>query len=513
VVEEALQGVYATTTSASNDARWRTVLKIFSKFGLRPWPPGVDQVLALGGALKAGGYRSAAGYLSLYRTTAVRLGLEISPAVDQALRDMRRSCARGLGAPVRARAFPLELLSTLPGDHAPWVGRGPIGPRNLMVVGAYWMLREIEASSLRAALVEVTLSAAGAPRVLMHLPASKTDQAAAGAARSHGCGCRPGSPPSPGCPAHAAWDQLLELRRRFPDSWHDGRPSRDLPLFPDVEGRACDKTAVVATLVAGADKLGLPRSAPDGSERISGHSLRATGAQGLAKAGLELWALQLLGRWGSDAIVSYVREAHLARSEEWAARAMRSMSLDHLAGAMAPKAAALTSEGRDLDEALVAAAAGTGVVPPSDPLLATELSRQLEVPVLLAMRGPEFVPPAVLGSEAAQAAEQALVDEERSSVLVLNASRGVVHRAVVCDLDLPPERAAAACGWLYGSADSVSFPDVSAVPDGYRSLCGRCLPRWRALRKRREVPVGGVIRPVAGSPPAPGANSSSLVDL
>ena len=267
VVDDALEGIYATTTSASNDARWRTILDILSKFGLRPWPPGVDQVLALGGALKAGGHRSAAGYLSLYRTTAVRLGLESSPAVDQALQDMRRSCARDLGAPVRARAFPLELLSTLPGEHDPWVDRGPIGPRNLMVVGAFWMLREIEASNLRAALVEVTVSATGVPRVLMHLPASKTDQAAAGAARSQGCGCKPGGPPSPGCPAHAAWDQLLDLRRRFPDLWLHSRPSRDLPLFPDVAGKACDKTAVVATLVADADKLGLSRSAPDGSEK------------------------------------------------------------------------------------------------------------------------------------------------------------------------------------------------------------------------------------------------------
>jgi len=120
---------------------------------------------------------------------------------------------------------------------------------------------------------------------------------------------------------------------------------------------------------------------------------------------------------------------------------------------MAPRAAALASEGRDFDEALAAAAVGTGVVPPSDPQLAIELSRQLEVPVLLAMRGPEFVPPAVLGSEAAQAAEQELVEEERSGVLVLNTAHGVGHRAVVCDLDLPPERAAAACGWLYRSSD------------------------------------------------------------
>jgi len=132
---------------------------------------------------------------------------------------MRRSCARGLGAPVKARALPLERFAGLPGGHDPWVGLGPVGPRNILVVGSYWMLREIELSSLRASLVEATLAADRTPRVLMHIPASKTDQAAVGAARSHGCGCSRGGPVSPGCPAHAAWDQLPHSQRRFPEQW------------------------------------------------------------------------------------------------------------------------------------------------------------------------------------------------------------------------------------------------------------------------------------------------------
>ena len=51
--------------------------------------------------------------------------------------------------------------------------------------------------------------------------------------------------------------------------------------------------------------------APDGSERISGHSLRVTGAQGLAGRGWNLWTVQLLGRWGSDSVKGYFREAPL----------------------------------------------------------------------------------------------------------------------------------------------------------------------------------------------------------
>ena len=57
--------------------------------------------------------------------------------------------------------------------------------------------------------------------------------------------------------------------------------------------------------------LHVPLSTPDGSERVSGHSLRVTGAQGLARLGWDLWAIQLQGRWHSDVVKRYVREAHL----------------------------------------------------------------------------------------------------------------------------------------------------------------------------------------------------------
>ena len=47
----------------------------------------------------------------------------------------------------------------------------------------------------------------------------------------------------------------------------------------------------------------------DGSLRISGHSLRASGAQLLARLGFDMLSIQLLGRWGSDALLTYVRGA------------------------------------------------------------------------------------------------------------------------------------------------------------------------------------------------------------
>ena len=66
------------------------------------------------------------------------------------------------------------------------------------------------------------------------------------------------------------------------------------------------------TIVSAADQLGVPRTSPDLTERVSGHSLRVTGAQGLTLRGWHLWRVQLHGRWGSETVKRYIREAPLS---------------------------------------------------------------------------------------------------------------------------------------------------------------------------------------------------------
>ena len=77
---------------------------------------------------------------------------------------------------------------------------------------------------------------------------------------------------------HAAWDQVLCLRRIFPERFVAEVPDDLLPLFPSVEGNAVSKISVVATLRKAAKLLGIPISNADGSQKITGHSLRTTGA-------------------------------------------------------------------------------------------------------------------------------------------------------------------------------------------------------------------------------------------
>ena len=59
--------------------------------------------------------------------------------------------------------------------------------------------------------------------------------------------------------------------------------------------------------------------------------MRVSGAQGMATAGMDLWAIQLLGRWGSTAVHGYVREAHLNRAEKWARTINEHLSVDSMA--------------------------------------------------------------------------------------------------------------------------------------------------------------------------------------
>ena len=302
--------VYAPSSRDSLAFKWRTVQRAFDAWGADPFPPSVTKVTMLAAALKAGRYRSAPGYLSLYRTSSARLGHTIGPELVTAFRDAARSCGRGLGAPVRASPLPLLRLHALRDSRSPWTPGGPCCPRNAVVAGAWWMLREIELATARARLVTTGRAATGERQVFLTLPASKSDQAAHGVARGHRCRCS-ALPSRVGCPACCILDQMSFLKRQFPGRWADGRPCWSLPLFPRLDGQAVAKEAFVATIVEAATQLEVPLVDADASSRISGHSLRVTGAQGLTRLGFPLWAVQLLGRWGSDTVKSYVGTAAL----------------------------------------------------------------------------------------------------------------------------------------------------------------------------------------------------------
>ena len=332
-LEDFRLDMFAPSNRHVMEYKLKTVKKALEFWNLEVVPPSVDKIHCLGAALKAGGYKSAPTYLSAYRGLVERSGFTLTAAENRAFQDASRSCLRGVGGPVRAMALPFSRLHELPADRGPWAAGGPVSPRNLVVAGSWFLMREIEASLALASSVTLETSSA-TPSVAWALPVSKTDPQALGVSRRHGCSCRSPSSPTPSCPTHALWDQLLFLRRRFPERFKmkgdQSVPDATLPLFPNERGEVCDKEAVVNTIIEAGRKLGMVVANSDGTERLSGHSLRVTGAQGLTRLGVDLWAVQLMGRWGSDKVKTYVREVQLERASEWATSAAKKEDLESL---------------------------------------------------------------------------------------------------------------------------------------------------------------------------------------
>ena len=474
-LEDFHADLYAASSQVSLGFKWRTVTRMIAAWGLEVLPPTVEKIYLLGAALKAGGYRSAAGYLSLYRTTCGRHGHDFGPALALALRDAVRSCQRGQGAPVQATPLPMRRFHELPGGRDAWAAGGPLSPRNALVTGAWWLLREVELSTLRARLAEASCGVDGVWRVHLTLPASKSDQEARGTARGHRCRCA--SLPSPfGCPVCAVRDQLSFLARQFPQRWAGGLPDWQLPLFPQITGEASTKEAVVTTLTFAAGLLQVPLMSRDGSTRISGHTLRVSGAQGLTREGFPLWSVQLLGRWGGDTVRRYVGEAALGVFTEDHTPTPRT-GAEHLdletvlSDAVVPGATPEAAAGsvRSLParvEAAVLARAGA---------LREELLEALRTEVRLEVARSAPVPP--------PPTETASTGTDPDPTWIQNTrTKCFHHSAVGTESGLPLAAWVAKCGWTYGRFGGFAVGPPTPGAD----TCDHCLGRTPATRRLRR---------------------------
>ena len=133
---------------------------------------------------QAGKYRSAESYIAMYKAECERHGFAWGAVEQRAMRDAVRSCTRGLGGPQRALPISFESLHLLPGAAEPWAPGGPVKPRNLVVLGCWFMVREVEAANAKVKDMQVTKGPDGKPMALWTLPVSETDQQAKGTSRT-----------------------------------------------------------------------------------------------------------------------------------------------------------------------------------------------------------------------------------------------------------------------------------------------------------------------------------------
>ena len=328
-VEDLTEGFYASSSASAVRARRSCYARLLGLWGATPFPLTVDKVVWLAAGLKARRYRSAASVLSQIRVDAERGGQDVTAALRRTFADAARSCRRGLGPAVSARPLDFEGLKNLPVTPEPWHPHGPLGPAAAMTIGSWWLLRETEAANLRAAHVAFS-NTRGVLTVELTLPASKGDQEARGVTRAQSCVCRSAARLNE-CPAHAALRQMTLLRTRFPKRFSADGPHVDLPFLPQANGAPCTKMGFAGTIAAAARHQGIGEVSQDGTERITGHSLRVTGARGLATLGVDTYAIQLLGRWGSGVVLRYVKAAAVTSAAAAARAATTAVSLQNLA--------------------------------------------------------------------------------------------------------------------------------------------------------------------------------------
>ena len=462
--------MHAASSKPTHESHLNTMTKALQVWGFSLFPPTPAKILALGATFKEGGYRSTPNFFTSYRTEAQRQGFEITGVLHRHFEDSKRSCNRGLGGPVRARPLPFDRLHLLPFGPEPVVPGGPVGPRAALQIGAWWLTREVEVSTSRARLVELFMTSGGQLAARWYLPASKTDIEAVGMARTLVCPCScPLKWPEAGartCPAHVMAEHLLLLRALFPDR-HDahGVPDLDLPLFPTCSGGVVEKEAMIETIHKAGEDMDISREAPDGSERLSGHSLRVTGAQGLAELGWHLWAIQLQGRWGSETVKKYLRESPLTHP---VANAAQGMDLEALVEKLLPAISGQSPRSQQHQQQ-----------PPQEPTPTPSSAQSEQLESLLSEEAGRSRTSA---SSSTSSSDLAL----RPAQLVINLNSGFTHRAV--------NSSHAQCGWMFTASNARAhiLSNFEDGPEAWGSCCERCFeaifPEVRSAPKCSPAP-------------------------
>ena len=450
--------VYAASSRAPRDSLWSTWVFIATSWGEAPLPvtPAVIRLVAAG--LKSGGYRSCEQYFSRARQEHLRvLGVPVDAAAEQAFRDFGRSVERGAGPSELKDGFRLEDLApfvAIPSaEGAASAAEGCcLAPWALTVLGTWWVCRGIELSAAEAADVELDQDKR---TVSWSLPVSKRDPQARGESRQHGCCCATPAL-APLCPFHLMAAYLQLLQTVFGASFR--LPARRMPLFPSAAGMVLTKAATVEAVRSCIAQAGEPLTRVDGMgvarQRFGEHALRVSGAQALARGGMELYLIQLFARWGSSAVGRYVQQAPLAHQAGVAGKVASALSLLAVSQAVDEVRSQVSEQG----------------------LLTTALQERLALPTLPSAAALEQLSArlALLERRAGPLASPTSAVPET----VLNLDSRCLHRVLTDTAVCQPAHWVTYCGWAFGVRP---HRRASAAVDA-ASRCERCFPEFRRAR-------------------------------
>ena len=305
--EQALSQLREGVTAASNkdvrEQKARTWQEIAEARGFRDafclTPDLIEQVVA---CLKASNYRSVPAYISIAKQEFVRRHLNDRPfpeAIALAIKEVSRSAKRGMGPAKHAAELPFKRLAELESFEFKPKPEDPAHPLPTIVLASWYLMREIEAADLTISHVSFRHEN-GSPFVDVYLRVQKNDPQGSGCTRTHTCTCS--LLPSCLCPYHVALKQRDEALRL-------SNGNEAAPFFPAAQGGTFSKKGFIDQVLVMCKALNLSTHAKNGAPLRTGHVARATGAVFLAECGVELWRIQLLGRWGSEAVKLYIRDA------------------------------------------------------------------------------------------------------------------------------------------------------------------------------------------------------------
>ena len=361
---------YAASSKRPREAKWNTWCKFADHWNLPPLPMNVELVKATAACFLAGQYRTPDQYFAIARQKHIETyKTKPSQAVELEITNSIRAITRGMGPSKQKETFIMEHLrqaviqlhmvedyvndrrvvrwpcSDKDGNEVrtslatitphPWFN----DPNNevhepllVCIIGAWFMTREIE---LAAATTKDITIRDDARTVTWRLPMSKTDLTGQGVERTHGCAynkhCRATMNKTksvclePLCPFHC-FKTYMFLRTHFakqctqnPEECPLVCTGRGMVASKEQSTSAMRKVTVIADLHDRTDKTPDKKDV-NKANRVGGHTLRVAGAQLMARMQLDLYLIQLVGRWGSMAVAAYVQQAPLCVQDTIASR-------------------------------------------------------------------------------------------------------------------------------------------------------------------------------------------------
>ena len=276
----------AESAKDSKNAKKRTVALILEALaGLNGGIPlTVELLKGLASALQEGGYSAGEGYLVEAKLWHVEEGHQWSDQLDRTFKQCKRALTRGQGPRKRAAEVPKAQRDTPARLSFTQANKAVKFGAEIFRFCVIWMLRELELANLNTDDILLDYIC---KKVTLNIRVSKMDPSAKGVRRTLQCLCS-GDACLQECPFRASAELLSKVEK------FNGTNS-GLALLKNKT--PATKAQIIKTWqwLFGAE--------------VTGHSGRRTGALNYMRSGWAVGQVAHLGRWKSNAILSYAEEA------------------------------------------------------------------------------------------------------------------------------------------------------------------------------------------------------------